>query len=106
MKRSARETTVALGVSLVTVLATAAVLLAASRTPDPYVAAGVFPPWWTRTAVIAAAGQAGSIRDLGAAPFIVVVRDPEGRVQARLRAAGALFSVGPAGSAACGPQET
>lgn len=92
----------ALGVSLGVALTTAVVLLLASRTPDPYVAAGVFPPWWTRSAVIAAAARAGPIRDLGAAPFIVVVRDPGGRVQARLREAGALFSVGPAGSAACG----
>lgn len=88
--------------SLGVALATAAVLLAASRAPDPHVAAGVFPPWWSRSAVVAAAAHAGAIRDLGAVPFIVVVRDPAGRAQARLRQAGALFSVGPAGSTACG----
>ncbi len=80
----------------------AAVLLGASRSPDPTEAAGVFPPWWSRQAVLSAAGRAGVIRDLGAVPFIVVIHDPAGQAQARLRAAGALFSVGPAGSFACG----
>lgn len=80
----------------------AGVLLAGSRAPDPTEAAGVFPPWWSQDAVLAAAGQAGVIRDLGAVPFIVVIHDPAGRAQARLQAAGALFSVGPAGSFACG----
>ncbi|WP_296595139.1 hypothetical protein [Phenylobacterium sp.] len=102
MDKTAKDTTLAIGVSLGVALVTAVVLLAASRAPDPHVAAGVFPPWWSRSAVVAAAAQAGVIRDLGAAPFIVVVRDPEGRAQARLRQAGALFSVGPAGSAVCG----
>ena len=91
-----------MGVSLGVALATACVLLASSRTPDPHVAAGVFPPWWPRSVVIAAAAQAGAVRDLGAVPFIVVVQDSGGRAQARLREAGALFSVAPAGSAACG----
>ena len=80
----------------------AVVLLASSRAPDPTVAAGIFPPWWSHEAVLAAAGQAGVIRDLGAVPFIVVIRDPAGQAQTRLRDAGALFSVGPAGSFACG----
>ncbi|MBI1198331.1 MAG: hypothetical protein GC203_10755 [Phenylobacterium sp.] len=69
--------------------------------PDPHEAAGVFPPWWSRGRVFAAAGEAGAVRDLGAVPFIVVVRDPEGRAPQRLRRAGALFSVSPAGTAAC-----
>jgi hypothetical protein len=80
-----------------------AVLLVATGAPpsDPHDAAGVFPPWWSRSRVFAAAGEAGAIRDLGAAPFIVVVRDPQGRAPERLRRAGALFSVSPAGVAAC-----
>jgi len=80
----------------------AVVLLAAgSVSPDPREAAGVFPPWWSREAVFSAAGQAGVIRDLGAAPFIVTVRASDGRAAQRLRQAGALFIVAPAGSAAC-----
>lgn len=83
-------------------LLTAAVLLGSSKIPDPAEAAGVFPPWWSQQAVMAAAAKAGVIRDFGAVPFIVVVRDPEGRAQARLRQAGALFSVAPSGTALCG----
>lgn len=82
--------------------ASAIVLLATgSRSPDAREAAGVFPPWWSRSQVMQAAAAAGQVRDLGAAPFIIVIRDPEGRAAEKLRHAGALFSVAPAGSAVC-----
>lgn len=83
-------------------LASAILLLATgSRSPDAREAAGVFPPWWSRHQVMQAAAAAGQVRDLGAAPFIIVIRDPEGRAAEKLRRAGALFSVAPAGSAVC-----
>lgn len=83
-------------------LASAVVLLAfGSRSADAREAAGVFPPWWSRTEVMQAAAAAGEVRDLGAAPFIIVIRDPDGQAAEKLRRAGALFSVAPAGSATC-----
>lgn len=83
-------------------LTSAALLVTTGAPPiDPHEAAGVFPPWWSRNRVFAAAGAAGVVRDLGAVPFIVVVRDPGGRAPERLQEAGALFSVSPAGTAAC-----
>jgi hypothetical protein len=83
-------------------LASAVVLLATgSRSADAGEAAGVFPPWWSRSQVMQAAAAAGQVRDLGAAPFIVVIRDPDGQAAEKLRRAGALFSVAPAGSAVC-----
>jgi hypothetical protein len=83
-------------------VATSAVLLiAGAPPPDGHDAAGVFPPWWSRAAVFAAASQAGAVRDLGGVPFIVTVRDLGGRAPQRLRQAGALFIVAPAGTAAC-----
>lgn len=85
---------VAVGVSVV-------LLGAGAPPPDPREAAGVFPPWWSRAAVFAAAGEAGLVRDLGGLPFIVTVRDPGGRAPERLRQAGALFVVAPAGTAVC-----
>lgn len=83
-------------------LASAVVLLAlGSRSADAREAAGVFPPWWSRSEVMQAAAAAGEVRDLGAAPFIIVIRDPDGQAAEKLRRAGALFSVAPAGSAVC-----
>lgn len=83
-------------------LASAVVLLATgSRSPDAGEAAGVFPPWWSRSQVMQAAAGAGQVRDLGAAPFIIVIRDPDGQAAEKLRRAGALFSVAPSGSAVC-----
>ena len=88
--------------ALVTVVTSAFLLVAGSPPPaDARDAAGVFPPWWDRTVVFSAASQAGVVRDLGAVPFIVTVRDQSGHAAQRLRAAGALFIVAPAGSAAC-----
>lgn len=91
----------ALAPALVAVATSAVLLIAGSPPADARDAAGVFPPWWDRTAVFAAASQAGVVRDLGAVPFIVTVRDQSGHAAQRLRTAGALFIVAPAGSAAC-----
>lgn len=88
--------------SIAAVVASAGVMLSVgSRSDDPHEAAGVFPPWWDRSAVVAAAGQAGAIRDLGAVPFIVVVRTPAADADRRLREAGALFTVAPSGVGFC-----
>lgn len=75
-------------------------LAAAPR--DPNHAAGVFPPWWSQSAVLAAAGEAGAVLSVGSVPFIVVVRADHGDVPARLRQAGALFSIDPSQAVACG----
>jgi len=84
-------------------VATAGVLVVAGSPPvDSREAAGVFPPWWTPGEVMAAAGAAGAIRQLGGVPFIIVVHDPTGRVSERLRDAGALFAVAPSGALFCG----
>jgi len=91
-------------VSGLVAVATAGVMLVAGapRPTDGREAAGVFPPWWTAGRVMAAAGQAGVIRQLGGAPFVIVVHDPAGRAPQRLRQAGALFSVAPTGALFCG----
>jgi hypothetical protein len=83
--------------------ASAAVLVVAgSPARDGREAAGVFPPWWTQGRVMAAAGAAGEIRQLGGVPFVIVVHDPAGRAPERLRRSGALFSVAPDGALFCG----
>lgn len=91
------------GLSAVIATASAAVLVVAGAPPtDGRDAAGVFPPWWDEGDVLAAAGAAGPIRQLGGVPFIVIVHDPAGRAPERLRQAGALFSVAPTGALFCG----
>ena len=82
-----------------------AVIAAAESPVDPHDAAGVFPPWWPQARALEAAARAGAVLAVGAAPFIVIVRDPAGRAPQRLRAAGALFSLDPHGLAACGATE-
>jgi hypothetical protein len=90
------------GLACVLALGSAIVLVATgSRASDGREAAGVFPPWWPAARVISAAAAAGDVRDLGAVPFIVTVRDPGGRAVERLRQSGALFAVAPAGSSTC-----
>src|SRR5690349_14529116 len=75
------------------------VLAASPR--DPHHAAGVFPPWWSQAQVLAAASDAGAVLSVGQVPFIVVVRAETGDVPARLRQAGALFSIDPSQAVAC-----
>lgn len=69
---------------------------------DSALAAGVFPPWWSQSGVLAAASRAGDITAVGAAPFVVVVRSPEGPAAPRLRAAGALLSLNAGLAGLCG----
>lgn len=78
----------------------AATLLGA-RPLDPHEAAGVFPPWWGREASLAAASDAGAVLAVGTLPFIVIVRSAQGDAPARLREAGALFSIDPGRLAPC-----
>ncbi|MBA4011395.1 MAG: hypothetical protein C0481_05965 [Phenylobacterium sp.] len=75
------------------------VLAAAPR--DPKVAAAVFPPWWSRSAALAAADDAGEILAVGRAPFIVIVRSIDGDVAPRLRATGALLVLDPQAAGPC-----
>lgn len=88
--------------SAIAVASAAVLVVAGPRSGAAHDAAGVFPPWWSRSQVFVAAAGAGDVRSLGTLPFIVVVRDPDGAAQARLRAAGALFSVSPPGASDCG----
>ena len=82
-------------------LSTLMLPLLSPRPGDQAVAAGVFPPWWASGAILAAAGEAGSIVRLGAVPFIVVVRSESGDASQRLAAAGSLFSLDPNGITGC-----
>jgi hypothetical protein len=65
-------------------------------------AAGVFPPWWSQSAALAAAGQAGDITAVGALPFVVIIRSAHGPAAPRLRAAGALLSLNAGLAGLCG----
>lgn len=79
--------------------------LAAEAGPrDASLAAGVFPPWWSQSGVLTAAAQAGDVIAVGALPFVVVIRSPQGPAGPRLRDAGAFLSLkaglaGPCGAA-------
>lgn len=86
---------------LIAVIGVAAATLLGARPLDPQEAAGVFPPWWGREAAMVAASEAGSILAVGALPFIVIVRSDQGVASARLREAGALFSIDPGRVAPC-----
>ncbi|WP_312163954.1 hypothetical protein [Phenylobacterium sp.] len=76
--------------------------VAAARPLDEREAAGIFPPWWSQEEALAAASRAGAVIAVGRAPFVIVVRAPEGDAAGRLRRAGALFSVDPMQARACG----
>lgn len=87
-----------------TLIAAASVMgatLLGARPLDPHEAAGVFPPWWGREASLLAASDAGAVLAVGTLPFIVIVRTPDADASARLRAAGALFSIDPGRVAPC-----
>lgn len=73
-----------------------------ARPIDPHEAAGIFPPWWSQGAVIAAASQAGAVVAGGRSPFVIIVRSSTPDVAARLHRAGALFSIDPGRALACG----
>ncbi|MDO8377573.1 hypothetical protein [Phenylobacterium sp.] len=87
-----------------TLIAAASVMgatLLGARPLDLHEAAGVFPPWWDREASLLAASDAGAVLAVGTLPFIVIVRTPDADAPARLRAAGALFSIDPGRVAPC-----
>lgn len=86
---------------LIAVAGVAAATLLGARPLDPHEAAGVFPPWWGREAVLVAASDAGAVLAVGTLPFIVVIRSAQADAPARLRRAGALFSVDPGRVAPC-----
>lgn len=88
-------------VALISIASVACATLLGARPLDPHEAAGVFPPWWSREASLVAATEAGAVLAVGTLPFIVIVRTPAPDAPARLRAAGALFSIHPEGVAPC-----
>lgn len=94
-------TSVALA-GLIAVASLAFAVLVGAGPRDPAVAAGVFPPWWGRGEAFGAAANAGAIQAVGSLSFIVIVRAPQGDAAARLRAAGALFSIDPGFARLCG----
>ena len=69
------------------------------RTPGRV--AAVFPPWWSLTQVIGAAGSAGDIAGVGGASFIVILRGDPAHLSQRARSAGALILLDPALAGAC-----
>ena len=87
------------------VLGAAASLLAAvaveaqPRTPGRV--AAVFPPWWSPSHVVGAAGSAGDVAGVGAAPFVVILRGDPADLSRRARSAGALLLLDPALAGAC-----
>jgi len=68
---------------------------------DPQVAAGIFPPWWSRLRTFDAAAEAGQVVSLGGAPFVATVR-ARADAAAALRSSGAWLVVDPGLAAACG----
>lgn len=53
--------------------------------------AAVFPPWWDSASVMAAAGRAGAVLDIGRIPATLIVHGERSTLAARLRTAGALI---------------
>ncbi|CAN5569221.1 hypothetical protein BH10PSE5_BH10PSE5_25470 [soil metagenome] len=86
---------------LIATVGVAAATLLGARPLDLHEAAGVFPPWWGREAVLVAASGAGAVLAVGTLPFIVIVRSDQGDAPSRLRKAGALFSIDPGRVAPC-----
>jgi hypothetical protein len=86
----------------------AAAVNAAPR--DPNRIAVVFHPWWSQAQIVAAAGAAGDIAAAGGAPFVMVLRDHDGRqggerLSDRARSAGALFVLDPDLAGVCAPRD-
>lgn len=83
----------------------AATIVLAGRPIDAHRAAGVFPPWWSHSAILDSASQAGSLVAAGTLPFIVVVQSPGPDVVERLRRAGALFAIDARSAKPCGTEQ-
>ncbi len=73
---------------------------------DPSRVAAVFPPWWTPSQSLAAAGGAGDIAATGIAPFIVILRGDPIDLARRARSAGALFILDPDMAGICSPKDS
>lgn len=69
---------------------------------DATTAAGVFPPWWSPAQSLDAASRAGAIVGVGAAPFVIIVRAPQGAAAPRLQAQGALVALDAGLARLCG----
>jgi hypothetical protein len=63
----------------------------AAASADPSHVAAIFPPWWPQARAIAAAGSAGDILGVGAAPFVILVHGDPATLQRKARSAGALI---------------
>jgi hypothetical protein len=85
----------------IAVVSTAMIPVLAARPLDASLAAGVFPPWWSESEIVAAAGRAGAILATGTLPFVIIVRAETGDAAKRLSEQGALFSLDPNGAAIC-----
>ena len=88
-------------IGLISLASVIVATLLGARPLDPHDAAGVFPPWWGGEASLVAASDAGAVLAVGTLPFIIIVRTPGADAAARLRAAGALFSIHPGPVAPC-----
>ncbi|EJL34547.1 hypothetical protein PMI01_01604 [Caulobacter sp. AP07] len=89
------------GLGIVGTLAMAAGAAPPPVKPDRL--AVVFPPWWSRAHVTAAAASAGDIVGAGSAPFILILRGDGAGLDARSRRAGALLLLDPAAAGVCAP---
>src|ERR1700761_9093415 len=70
--------------------------------PDTEIVAVVFPPWWSAEQAFGAAASANAaLVRTTAIPAVLVVRPDEQAGLARLREAGAWFSIDPRAIAAC-----
>jgi microcompartment protein CcmK/EutM len=63
----------------------------------------VFPPWWSRAHIAAAAASAGDIVGAGSVPFILILRGESADLGARSRQAGALLLLDPEAAGLCAP---
>jgi hypothetical protein len=99
----------AIGPILATTLAIVSGLFAAvavnAAPTDPSRIAVVFPPWWSATQTVAAAGTAGDIAAVGGASFIIILRGDPGDLARRARSAGALLILDPDLAGVCAPKE-
>lgn len=70
--------------------------------PGTEIVAAIFPPWWSaRHAILAIADANASLVRGGAIPAILIVKPASIDGLAKLRAAGAWFTVDPKAVAAC-----
>mgnify|MGYP000315358239 CR=1 FL=1 len=101
--------TSALGPLAATVLAMLFGLLAAvavnAQPRDPSRVAAIFPPWWTASQTLTAAGAAGDVAAAGGTPFILILRGDPADLAQRARSAGALLVLDPDLAGVCAPKD-